>query len=242
MISVIIPAKNEEKLIKLLLDSLKIQDCAKEVEIIVADAHSTDRTREVVQKYRTAFKNVLIVDGGMPWTGRNLGAKAASGDLLVFIDADLILPERYFLTKINNAFREHNISIATVYLKPISNKLIDHILVGSYNVILYLAQFVRPLGAMCIMATREAFEKSGGYPEDVVMSEDHDFVLYARQYGKYGIVPISARISVRRFEKEGRWGLVSKYIYATYYRVVYGPIRKPIFEYEFEYDDIIKKT
>ena len=242
MISIIIPAKNEERLISLLLESLKKQDCASEIEVVVADAHSTDKTREIIYSYKDFFKKVLVVDGGMPWTGRNLGAKASTGDLLVFIDADLVLPTSDFISKIQDDFKIRNLAIATVYLKPISHKLIDHILVNSYNIILFLAQFIRPLGAMCIISTRSAFDKSGGYPEDVVMSEDHDFVLNAKKYGKYGIIHVVADISVRRFEKEGRFGLVSKYIYATYYRVVHGPIREPLFEYEFEYDnDSIKK-
>lgn len=237
MISVIIPTKNEERLIGLLLESLSQQTCAKQIEVIVADAFSSDRTRAVVETYRSAFRNLRIVDGGMPWTGRNLGAKASSGDLLCFIDADLIIPDTHFLSTIETLFQKKNLVIASIYLKPNSEKIADRILVGLYNIILYLAQYIRPLGAMCIVATRDAYEKSGGYPEDVVMAEDHDFVLNATKYGRYAVLPLRANFSVRRFEKEGRLGLVYKYLQATFHHVIHGPITKPIFDYEFEYKD-----
>ena len=91
--------------------------------------------------------------------------------------------------------------------------------------------------SMCIVASREAFEKSGGYPEDVVMAEDHDFIINCWPFGNYGILPLPVIFSVRRLDKEGRFGLATKYVKGPVYRVFKGPIRKPIFEYEFKYSD-----
>ena len=90
---------------------------------------------------------------------------------------------------------------------------------------------------MCIVATREAFDKSGGYPEDVVMAEDHDFIVRCHHFGRYGVLPLPVAFSVRRLEKEGRFGLAAKYLRASAYRVFVGPITKHIFEYQFTYLD-----
>lgn len=90
MLSIIIPALNEEKFIPLLLESIKKQDF-QDYEIIVADAGSKDKTVEISKNY-----NAAIVMGGLPAKGRNEGAKIARGDLFLFLDADVILPEYFF--------------------------------------------------------------------------------------------------------------------------------------------------
>ena len=237
MISIIIPALNEEKHIGILLGSLAEQKIEESIEIVVADAGSTDKTKEVIQEHAVHFHKVSIVKGGMPAVGRNNGAKASSGDVIFFIDADLRVTSPDFLKTTADFFRNNKLAIGTTPLKPDSSKWIDHIMVGAYNLILYPAKYIRPLGAMCIVASREAFEKSKGYPEDVVMAEDHDFVKNCLPFGKYGILPMRVIFSVRRFNKEGRFGLLYKYMKASIYNALKGPIRKPIFEYEFKYSD-----
>jgi glycosyltransferase involved in cell wall biosynthesis len=237
MISVVIPTYNEERHLGNLLESLAEQDFPEEIEVTIADAISTDRTRDVALRFQSYFHRFQIIDGGMPAVGRNNGAKASSGDPIFFLDADLILPRNDFLKKAVRIFRDKQLAVATTYLKPRSDKLSDKILVGSYNLILLPAKYIRPLGAMCIVASSEAFMKTGGYPENVVMAEDHDFVLNCSKHGPYDILPLSVLFSVRRFEKESRLGVVSKYLKSTYHRIFHGPITKPIFDYEFKYSE-----
>lgn len=241
MITIVIPTFNEEKYLGKLLDSLAKQNFSEEVEVVIADANSTDKTREVAEGYRNSFARLDIIEGGWQAIGRNRGARASSGDPIFFIDADIILPTPHFLQKAVGHFRKKNLAVATSYLKPISDKKRDHLLVAASNSIYFLAKYIRPLGAMNIVASREAFEKSGGYPEDTVMSEDHDFVLNCSKHGCYDILPGHVHFSVRRFEKEGRWNLAYKYLKASVYRVAFGPITKPIFDYEYGYQEKDKK-
>ncbi len=74
MISIIIPTLNEEKYLPKLLRSIKEQDFKEELEIIVADANSEDKTREIAKKF-----SCKIVEGGLPAKARNEGAKIAKG-------------------------------------------------------------------------------------------------------------------------------------------------------------------
>lgn len=231
MISVIVPAYNEEKFIGTLLESLAAQEIDEPVEVVVADANSKDKTREVAEGFRARFAKLAIVSGGMPAVGRNSGARASSGNPMVFLDADMEVPDRSFLARNVGYFRMHRFGAATTKLVPQSDKWIDRVMVGSYNMLLRPAVFIRPLGSMCIVADREVFEKVGGYPEDVIMAEDHDFVLRCSKVGKYGILPVPTHFHVRRFDKEGRWGLALMYLKATVMRVFRGPIKK--FDYEF---------
>ena len=77
--SIIIPTYNEEEYLPVLLESIKKQDFD-DYEVIVADANSTDRTREIAEEY-----GCIVVDGGLPGVGRNNGARVAKGEYLLFL-------------------------------------------------------------------------------------------------------------------------------------------------------------
>ena len=72
MLSIIIPALNEEKYLPLLLGEIKKQNFADDLEIIVADAGSVDKTIEIARSF-----GCEITKGGLPAKGRNEGGKVA---------------------------------------------------------------------------------------------------------------------------------------------------------------------
>src|SRR5271170_8113680 len=89
-LTIVIPARNEAKLIPRLLTSLINQDYSKmsSTRVLVADANSTDGTPEIVMSFRDRL-NVQVIRGGMPSVGRNLGAAQAESDYVLFMDADI---------------------------------------------------------------------------------------------------------------------------------------------------------
>src|ERR1700690_1303463 len=90
--TIVIPAKNEAKLIPRLLTSLMNQDYSKmsNTRVLVADAASTDGTPEIVLGFRDRL-NVSVIRRGMPSVGRNLGAAHAESTYVLFLDADIEL-------------------------------------------------------------------------------------------------------------------------------------------------------
>src|SRR5260370_35766495 len=91
-LTIVIPARNEAKLIPRLLTSLTNQDYSKmsSTKVLVADATPTDGTPEIVLSFRARL-NVSVIRGGMPSVGRNLGAAHAESTYVLFIDADIEL-------------------------------------------------------------------------------------------------------------------------------------------------------
>ncbi len=87
MISVIIPAYNEEKALPATLDHLFRQ--AGDYEVFIVDGGSTDRTPEIVSDYPGV--RVLKAPKGRA-SQMNAGARAASGEWLFFLHADTLLP------------------------------------------------------------------------------------------------------------------------------------------------------
>lgn len=98
--SIIIPAYNAEKEIERALNSIKSQTF-KDYEIIVIDDCSKDNTYNVVKKYEDVklLKNEKNLKAG---GSRNRGLEAATGDYIVFLDADDYFAKDTTLEKINN--------------------------------------------------------------------------------------------------------------------------------------------
>ena len=111
--SVVIPTYNEEKCIGDCLKSLR-NGSATPYEIIVADGLSQDRTVEIASMYGA---KIVINKKRHAAGGRNAGIKAASGDVIVFIDADCI-PNYNWLEEIIKAFESENIDGLGTYIEP----------------------------------------------------------------------------------------------------------------------------
>jgi len=107
LVSVIIPTYNEEEDIAECLESLKKQTYPR-IEVLVVDDGSTDLTREVVEKYKGV--RLLQQNHQGPGEARNFGAREAQGELLVLIDADMILFEDY-VEKLTLPLRENRPNI-----------------------------------------------------------------------------------------------------------------------------------
>lgn len=101
MISVIIPARNEEENIGKLLSSLEKQTFPKHLfEVIVVDDHSTDKTATIVNSHSFAKLIKLEFDNINSYKKKAIetGIAAASGDLIVTTDADCIVQENWLRT------------------------------------------------------------------------------------------------------------------------------------------------
>lgn len=99
MLSVVCPIYNEEKYIALFLDSLLRQDYPKDdLEILLVDGMSTDRTREIVCEYANRYSFIRLIDNPkriVP-TAMNIGIRQSNGEIIIRLDAHAIYPDNYF--------------------------------------------------------------------------------------------------------------------------------------------------
>ena len=206
MISIIIPAYNEEKYLPKLLQSIKKQNFH-DYEIIVADANSKYKTKEVDISY-----GAKVINGGRPAFGRNNAAKIAQGEYLLFLDSDVILPQS-FLQKAINEFKRKKLDIAITAIKPISNIEIDKLIYKTHNDIIAHASKIYPLTpGSSIIITKKLHYELGGFDEKMHISEDNDYGKRAKKIANYGaITGTYVKLSMRRLNKEGRIKLVKKY-------------------------------
>lgn len=98
MISVIVPLYNEEKYIAGCVDSILKQDYPKDdLEILLVDGMSTDKTRSIVNSYIEKYSFIHLLDNPnkiVPFA-MNIGIKAAKGDIIIRLDGHASYPENY---------------------------------------------------------------------------------------------------------------------------------------------------
>ena len=207
IISIIIPTYNEEDYLPNLLDSIKRQNFDG-YEVIVADANSTDRTREIAESY-----GCIVVDGGLPAVGRNNGARVAKGEYLLFLDSDLELTDDY-LRNVLYEFRMEHLGIAITKMKPMSDKIEDKIFHDFANYFMIGVEKIKPHGAGCygIITKKSLHDECGGFDESLTFGEDTDYIERLAEKERFRVLR-NARIGVstRRLEEEGIETLIRQY-------------------------------
>lgn len=232
-ISIIIPCKNESGVVENLLDSL-VRQTRPADEVIVVDSNCTDDTIARAKTYtkKLPLKTAAATQVG-PAHARNRGASKATGDMLIFADADLILPE-YFLQEFEKQINKKHLQAGSFIQRMQSNKF--GIRAGAYlmNAYARLMQHTPwPIGFGCLYVTREVFDSVNGFDTSLFIMEDYDLILKAKR-AKYknGVIKIAYLTSDRRYQNNSlRQAL--KGIYGELYRYTHGlRVTKRIYEYE----------
>ncbi|MBO6124000.1 MAG: glycosyltransferase [Methanobrevibacter sp.] len=207
ILSIIIPTYNEEEYLPVLLESIKKQSFS-DYEIIVADADSTDRTREIAKEY-----GCIVVDGGLPAVGRNNGAKVAKGEYLLFLDSDLKLTEDY-LRNVIYEFRMERLGIAITQMLPLSKKVEDKIFHDFANNFMISVEKIKPHGAGCygIIVKKELHDRCNGFDESLTFGEDTDYIERLAKEEQFKVLRnAKIGVSTRRLEEEGIGTLIRQY-------------------------------
>jgi glycosyltransferase involved in cell wall biosynthesis len=215
--SIIIPTFQEEKILERVL-SLYTQELKSKYnfELIVSDGGSTDNTIKIAEKYadkvivHTKEKKQTIGEG------RNMGAEAADGDILVFINADTYPADfSQFFSAVERLKDTNGSEIAiSCHCRaiPEEERMVDRIFYSIHNPILKIGT---KLGfgygrGECQVIKKQAFKTVGGYDATVHAGEDFD--LYGR-LTKIGKIKYDKDLlvyeSTRRFRKYGYFRVLS---------------------------------
>ncbi len=228
-LSIVIPTKNEEMYLPRLLRSVERQSF-QSIEVIVADADSTDRTREIAEHF-----GARVVGGGLPGAGRNRGAEVASGGWILFLDADVELKDPKLLERAMSEIKNRNLDVATGDVYPLEGNRYDSVTHKLYNRYVRLCARKHLHAPGFFIFTRlELHEKISGFDESVVFCEDHEYVNRASQSGRFGFLKSAhVHVSTRRQRRDGRFNMALKYLLAEAHLLTLGPIRHNRFNYTF---------
>lgn len=231
MFSIVIPSKNEERLLPTLLADIKKQTI-QPTAVILADAHSTDKTRVIAKKW-----GCTVTDGGMPGTGRNRGAALVTTEYIIFLDADAHLTAPDFFEAALREMEERHLDIATCDIIPYKGNRIDVWMLHSYNLYARMLENIKPHApGMCILIKKSVHEAVHGFDERVVLAEDMDYVQRAAKFGTFGILrSVDISTSTRRFRKEGHFKMIMKCLLTEIHMQTLGSVKTDIFKYHFDH-------
>ncbi len=208
-VTVIVPARNEEQKIERCLRSLTIQDYP-DFEVIVVDGNSEDRTKEIVSEQ---FPRVSLIEEpprpegwvGKPWAC-HVGFKHASGDVLLFTDADTV-HQRDSLKVLVSTLIQKSDGFLTTVTRIEMKKFWEYTLIFIFQIIALSLQGARGsdgkhlANGQYMMFTRDAYKAIGGH-EHVKSSVIEDMEL-ATAGAQSGIPPVACiathLVSVRMY-------------------------------------------
>ena len=218
MVSVVIPAYNEEKAIGKCLDSLIGQKTLNDYEVIVVDNGSTDKTSEVIKKYKNKLNLVLIKELRKGrGQARFTGFAAAKGDIILSLDGDSIA-SRDWIEKMVAPFKDPKIAAVTGTgriedCSPRINR--------TFNAFQPLSMFAYRLLFRHFWLTgfnfairANIYKQAGEFKPNVGSYEDTELAFRVAKHGKIKFIPFPVTVDGRRVKNGFIKGVVP---YATGY-------------------------
>lgn len=205
-ISIVIPACNEEKYIGRTLESIKKLDEGKyDLELVVIDGGSSDKTVTIASSYGAHVYTIPHKGIGF---ARQQGVKYATGDIILFTDADTIVPQDWLIKHVE-ALMKPNVVFTYGTFRVIDGKF------PYYHYINYIQPhwlwvmqhiFGWPIAAGQNLAFwKDKADAIGGFDETLPLFEDIDFAVRMKKTGKVVFLHDLIVQSSGRRSEEG-WG------------------------------------
>lgn len=234
MLSVICPIYNEEKYVAKCIESLLDQDYPKDdLEIILVDGMSTDKTREIASSYTAQYPFIRLIDNPnriAPWA-MNIGIQASKGDVIMRLDAHATYEKNYFSSLVYGLKKYDADNIGSVCRTDVLNKTnktlaIREVLCNKFGV--GNSTFRTGIDGVREVETvpfgcwkRDVFEKYGYYDVRLVRNQDIELnKRIIRGGGKIVIIPDTfctylARETFKALAKNnfsnGKWNILTVY-------------------------------
>ena len=205
-LSVITPTLNEERHVGALLSDVASQT-RKPDEVLVVDAGSTDATVSVVRR----FPFVKVLAGTPPVAcGRNLGGRSATGDVLIFLDADVRLPGDFFESFLED-FEGRRLDVACPLYVPYSSTPAVEGFHALFNFVMKAVQGISPSGAgHCIAVRGDLFQGSSGFDPNLKF-DDIELIRRLSKGRRFGIIEERVFVSDRRYREQGVLRMILRY-------------------------------
>ena len=202
MISFVVPAYNEEKFLPGTLAAIHsaAQEVAEPYEVVVADDASTDRTAEVAA---AGGARLVRVQKRQIAATRNAGARASTGDMIIFVDAD---------TRVDAAVVKDAVAALRAGAigggAPVRFDRSPLWVRSLMRILLPVFRHAKWAAGCFVFCTREGFEKAGGFDERYYASEEIFFSQALKRHGRFVVLRRFVVSSSRKLDSHGFWAVL----------------------------------
>jgi len=198
-VTVVVPCRNEEKYIDRMLELLRRQTYAGDVEVIIADGMSEDRTRECIVSYvkKNPDLNCRVIENRMKFvpSGLNTSIRQAGGDIIIRMDAHAVPAADYIEKTVETLHEGWDIAGGVCITRPGDDSWAADLIAEAFshpfgvgNSMFRLYNRVKkgveidtvPFGSF----RKKLWEDLGGFNEDYIVHQDYEFNYRARKTGK----------------------------------------------------------
>lgn len=210
-VTIVIPSYNEVNYIDSTLTSIISQYGIVGTRVIIADAKSTDGTRELIKSLKDYYEPTIkidIISGGKVAYGRNQGAMKCNTPYILFMDADTILQSKSQIKDTLIQMEENQLDLLTCNVKCINGDWKCNLVFKIFNRINHVMKRKVPFAlGTYFLTTRRAFFDNDGFDETLEHSEDYHL---SKKYNpnKFQISKHFVGQDNRRFIKMGYWGMI----------------------------------
>lgn len=210
-LTIVIPSYNEWKYIDATITSIASQNGIWGTKVIVADAKSTDGTRDLVKSLKTYYEPTIkieLINGGPVAYGRNQGAMRSTTPYILFLDADSTLLNPNQIKDTLKQMEDDNLDLLTCNVRCINGDVKCEMIFKIFNRINHIMKKKVPFAlGTYFMTTRSAFFSTDGFDETLQHSEDYHL---SKQYSpkKFQISKHYVGQDNRRFLKMGYFGMI----------------------------------
>ena len=205
-LTIVIPCKNEKRIIEKTLDLLNYQSDILNVKVVVCDSSNDGITKPYLldrleyESGRDRF-DLYIMDGGLPARARNNGFKLVTTPYVLFIDSDVFLLDSNTIKRAVLRMYQKDLDLVTVKFRSDNGRF--NYVYKVFDFLQLVSKWSTPfcLGGFMLIKSK-TFEKLKGFDEEIKIAEDYHFSKQIKPR-KFGRISNTVFTPPRRFENKG---------------------------------------
>ena len=201
LVSVVIPTKNSEKYLEITINSV-LNQTYKNIELIIIDGCSSDKTIEIVKKYKSHISKFICEEDGGMYEAVNKGMFSAKGDIFCYINSDDLLDSNAIQKVVLNFNIQPSVDLIYGSIGYIDES--GHVLsikrYPKFDLHKFINSSYSMIGQPASFWRADLFKNLNGFDSSLKMASDFDFYIRAGMIGN--IIRINEIMAHHRIHKE----------------------------------------